>query len=78
MLTNSKIAFLLALFVATASGAVAAPTHAVRHQTATVLYVPAAAYQSFGLKSYPVMLQQGFGNSASRLGPTDPTNGVAR
>ena len=32
MLTNSKIAFSVALVLATASAAVAAPKHAVRHQ----------------------------------------------
>jgi hypothetical protein len=36
MLTNSKIALSLALVLATASAAVAAPKHAVRHQTATL------------------------------------------
>ena len=69
MLTKSKIALSLALFVTTASGAVADSKRAVHHQTSTVRYVSGAAYQSFGL----VMVQQGF-----QVGPTDPTNGVAR
>ena len=48
MLTNSKLALSVALVLATASAAVAAPKHAVRHQTATtVQQVPAAAYLSF-------------------------------
>ncbi|HEY7300747.1 MAG TPA: hypothetical protein VH684_22850 [Xanthobacteraceae bacterium] len=48
MLTNSKIALSVALVLATASAALAAPKHAVRHQTATVRQVPANAYLSFG------------------------------
>ena len=72
MLTNSRIALSLALFVAMAPGAKAAPKH-VHHQTATVRHVPGAAYQSFGLESYPVMLQKSF-----QVSPTEPTNGVAR
>ena len=47
MLTNSKIALAVALVLATASAAVAAPKHPVRHQTPTVQQVPAAAYLSF-------------------------------
>ena len=46
MLTNSKIALSVALVLATASAAVAAPKHAVRHQTPTVQQVPADAYLS--------------------------------
>jgi len=48
MLTNSKIALSLALVLATASAAMAAPRHAVRHQTAIQRPVPAGAYLSFG------------------------------
>jgi hypothetical protein len=44
MLTNSKIALSVALVLATASAAAAAPKHAVRHQTTTVQQVPAGAY----------------------------------
>ena len=47
MLTNSKIALSVALVLATASAAVAAPKHAVRHQTQTVQQVPAGSYLSF-------------------------------
>jgi hypothetical protein len=48
MLTNSKIALSVALVLATASAAVAAPKHAVRHQpTTTVQQVPASTYLSF-------------------------------
>ena len=47
MLTNSKIALSVALVLATASAAVAASKHAVRHQTQTVQQVPPAAYLSF-------------------------------
>jgi hypothetical protein len=48
MLTNSKLALSVALVLATASAAVAAPKHAVHHQTATtVQQVPAGAYLSF-------------------------------
>ena len=47
MLTNSKIALSVALVLATASGAIAAPKHAVRHQTTVARQVPAGAYLSF-------------------------------
>jgi len=47
MLTHSKIAFSVALVLATASAAVAAPRHPIRHQTPTVQQVPAGAYLSF-------------------------------
>ena len=47
MLTNSKIALAVALVLATASAALAAPKHPVRHQIPTVQQVPAAAYLSF-------------------------------
>ena len=48
MLTNSKIALSVALVLATASAAVAAPKHPVRHQTAVERQVPASAWLSFG------------------------------
>ena len=53
MLINAKIALSLALFVATASGAVAASKHAVRHHSArahsaVAWQMPATSYQSFG------------------------------
>ena len=47
MLTNSKIALSVALVLATASAAIAAPKHAVRHQTTVAREVPAGAYLSF-------------------------------
>jgi hypothetical protein len=47
MLTNSKIALSVALVLATASAAFAAPKQAVRHQTAIERQVPAGAYLSF-------------------------------
>ena len=47
MLTNSKIALSVALVLATASPAIAAPKHAVRHQTTVARQVPAGAYLSF-------------------------------
>jgi hypothetical protein len=47
MLTNSKIALSVALVLATASAAIAAPKHAVRHQTTAAQQVPAGAYLSF-------------------------------
>ena len=47
MLTNSKIALSVALVLATASAAIAAPKHAVRHQTTVAQQVPAGAYLSF-------------------------------
>ena len=47
MLTNSKIALSVALVLATASAAIAAPKHAVRHQTTAARQVPAGAYLSF-------------------------------
>jgi hypothetical protein len=53
MLNNAKIALSLALFVATASGAMAASKHAVRHHSArahsaVVWQMPATSYESFG------------------------------
>ena len=48
MLTNSKIALAVALVLATASGAIAAPKQAVRHQTAVERQVPANAWLSLG------------------------------
>jgi hypothetical protein len=52
MLSNAKIALSLAP-VATASGAMAAPKHAVRHHSArahsaVAWQMPATSYQSFG------------------------------
>jgi hypothetical protein len=47
MFNKSKLAVLLALACA-ASSAMAAPKHAVRHHTAAVRHVSAAAYRSFG------------------------------
>ena len=47
MLINSKIALSVALVLATASAAIAAPKHAVRHQTTVARQVPAGAYLSF-------------------------------
>jgi hypothetical protein len=41
MLTNSKIALAVALVLATASAAVAAPKHPVRHDAAIQRHVPA-------------------------------------
>ena len=48
MLTNSKIALSVALVLATASAALAAPKHTVRPHTAIERQVPANAYLSFG------------------------------
>ena len=48
MLTNSKIALSVALVLATASAAVAAQKHPVRHLTAVERQVPASAWLSFG------------------------------
>ena len=53
MLTNSKIALSVALVLATASAAVAAPKHPVPHQTLTVQQVPAGAYLSFASAPRP-------------------------
>jgi hypothetical protein len=47
MFTKSKVALSLALVLATASAALAAPKHTVRHQT-TIRQVPADAYLSLG------------------------------
>ena len=47
MLTISKIALSVALVLATGSAAIAAPKHAVRHQTTVAQQVPAGAYLSF-------------------------------
>ena len=51
MLTISKIALSVALVLATASAAIAAPKHAVRHQTTVARQVPAGAYLSFASAS---------------------------
>ena len=53
MLTSSKIALLFALLVATASGAMAASKHPVRHHSAIAYspmarQMPATTYLSFG------------------------------
>ena len=48
MLTNSKIALSVALVLATASAALAAPKHPVRHNTAIQRQARANAYLSFG------------------------------
>ena len=53
MLNNAKIALSLGLFVATGSGAMAAPKHAVRHHSAmaqspVAWQMPATPYLSFG------------------------------
>ena len=48
MLTNSKIALSVALVLASASAALAAPKHPVRHNTAIQRQAPANAYLSFG------------------------------
>jgi hypothetical protein len=48
MLTNSKIALSVALVLATASAALAAPKQAVRHQTTIQQQLPANVYLSFG------------------------------
>ena len=53
MLNNAKIALSLGLFVATGSGAMAAPKHAVRHHSArahsaVAWQMPATSYESFG------------------------------
>jgi hypothetical protein len=45
---TKKIALSLALVFATASAAMAAPKHAVRHHAATARQLPASAYLSFG------------------------------
>jgi hypothetical protein len=47
MLTSLKIALSVALVLATASAAIAAPKHAVRHQATVARQVPAGAYLSF-------------------------------
>src|SRR5215469_421302 len=68
MLTNSKIALSVALVLASASAALAAPKHPVRHNTAIQRQAPANAYLSFGAvrstgsaKQPPYMTIQDFG-----------------
>ena len=52
MLTKSKIALAVALVLGTASIAIAAPRHAVRHHTTRIeRQVPALTYRSFGSES---------------------------
>ena len=58
MLTNSKLALSVALVLATASAAVAAPKHAVRHHTATVQQVPAGTYLSFASAPRPTSVNE--------------------
>jgi hypothetical protein len=48
MFIQSKIALSLALVLATASTAMAAPKHAVRHHAATARHLPAGTYLSYG------------------------------
>lgn len=53
MLTKSRIALSLAVVIATASAAMAAPKHAARHHmrathSTTARHVPARTYLSFG------------------------------
>ena len=48
----TKIALSVALVLATASAAVAAPKHPVRHQTPTVQQVSASTYQSSANQLY--------------------------
>ena len=48
MLTNSRIALSVALVLASASAALAAPKHPVRHNTVVQRQAPANAYLSFG------------------------------
>jgi hypothetical protein len=49
MLTYLKIALSVAVVLGTASAGLAAPKHAVRHQTTRIqLRVPVSAYTSFG------------------------------
>jgi hypothetical protein len=48
MFIKSKIALSLALVLATASAAIAAPKHPVRHHAATAKHLPASPYLSFG------------------------------
>jgi hypothetical protein len=53
MLTNTKIALSLALFAATATGAMAAPNHAVGHHSAiahspVARQMPTTTYLSYG------------------------------
>ena len=48
MLTKSRIALAVALVLATASAALAAPKHPVRHHTVVARPLPAGAYLSFG------------------------------
>ena len=52
MLTNLKIALSVALILATASAAIAAPKHPVRPQTTVARQVPANAYLSFARHPY--------------------------
>ena len=58
MLTNSKLALSVALVLATASAAVAAPKHAVRHQTPSVQQVPAGTYLSFASAPRPTSVNE--------------------
>ena len=64
MFTKSKVALSLALVVATASAAMAAPRHAaapkhaVRDHSATLRHVPASTYLSFGSVGGPGRVAQ--------------------
>ena len=57
MLTNSKIALSVALVLATASAAVAAPKHPVRHQPPTVQQVLAASVRAINSVNQPAYMK---------------------
>ena len=58
MLTNSTIAFSVALVLATASAAVAAPKQAVRHNTAMPVNQSLGAGQSCDMLRYMIKFEQ--------------------
>ena len=57
LLTNSKIALSVALVLATASAAVAAPKLPVRHQTPTVQQVLAASVRAINSVNQPAYMK---------------------
>ena len=73
MLTNSKIAFSLALFLATVSLAVAAPKQASRHQTTIEQQVPAGSHLSLNSVRSTGLVPStgGTANQSSNISPLE-------
>ena len=72
MLTNSKIALLLALVLAIGSTAVAAPKQATRHQTTIQQQVPAGSHLNLdSVRSTGSVGSTGPANQSSNISPLE-------